>query len=145
MHDAQLRIYHYAMKHMYPHVKTFLVTIYFINDGGAFTVHFQDKDLAKTEEMLQKKFLFIKETEKPQLVKSWKCSKLCHQGKSTFEGTSIDPIIERRSGYPTRYGEYMTKCEQTNYMINKYGIDWLTENLKSPDHIIGKYKAPGEV
>ena len=61
LNDAQLRIYHYAMKHLYPHVDTFLVTIYFINDGGAFTIHLQDEDLPKTEEMLQKKFLFIKE------------------------------------------------------------------------------------
>ena len=76
--DAQLRIYHYAMKHLYPHDDTFLVTIYFINDGGAFTIHLQDEDLPKTEEMLKKKFQLIKETEKPNLVKSWKCSKLCH-------------------------------------------------------------------
>ena len=143
--DAQLRIYHYAMKHLYPHVDTFLVTIYFINDGGAFTIHLQNEDLPKTEEMLKKKFKLIKETERPNLVKSWKCSKLCHQGKSTFEDTDIDPLIERRSGYPTRYGEYMTKCEQTNYMIKEYGIEWVTENIKSPDHVIGKYKAPGEV
>tara|TARA_R110002020_G_scaffold55309_2_gene153591 strand:+ start:13762 stop:14763 length:1002 start_codon:yes stop_codon:yes gene_type:complete len=143
--DPQLRMYHYAAKKLYPHVDSFLVTIYFINDGGPFTVHFQDKDLPKTIEMIQKKFEFIKATEKPLLKRSWKCSKLCHQGKSTFEGTDILPIVEKRAGQVTKYGENMTKCEQTKYLINKHGIDWVTENLTSPDHVIGKYKAPGEM
>lgn len=143
--DPQLRMYHYAAKKLYPHVDSFLVTIYYINDGGPFTVHFQDKDLPKTLEMIQKKFEFIKETEKPTLKRSWKCSKLCHQGKSTFEGTDLLPIIENRTGQVTKHGETMTKCEQTKYLINKHGIDWATENLMFPDHVIGKYKAPGEM
>ena len=149
--DPQLRIYHYAAKHMYPHVETFLVTIYFINDGGAFTVHFHDEDLPKTEEMLKNKFEFIKNTTAPQTLpeinpsQCWKCSKLCHQGKTTFEGTSIKPLTELRVGKRTRHGETMTKCEQTRYMIDKYGIDWVNDNLRDPDHSIGTYKAPGEI
>ena len=39
----------------------------------------------------------------------------------------------------------MTKCEQTKYMIEKNGIEWVTDNMKEPEHVIGKYKAPGEV
>ena len=149
--DPQLRIYHYAAKHMYPHVETFLVTIYFINDGGAFTVHFHDEDLPKTEEMLKNKFEFIKNTTAPQTLpeinpsQCWKCSKLCHQGKTTFEGTSIKPLTELKVGKRTRHGETMTKCEQTRYMIDKYGIDWVNDNLRDPDHSIGTYKAPGEI
>ena len=149
--DAQLRIYHYAVKHMFPEVSSFLITIYFINDGGAFTLHFQDKDLADTEEMLKSKFDFIKKTSNPKTIReldpsqSWKCSKLCHQGKTTFEGTDIKPLTERRSRQRTRYGETMTKCEQARYMIKKYGIDWVTQNLIHPDHEIGLYQPPGEV
>ena len=143
--DIQLRMYHLAAKELYPHVKTFLVTIHFINDGGPFTMHFQDQDIPQTKEMIRKKFETIRDTERPQLNKSWKCTKLCSAGKTTFEGTSIGPIIERRFGVPSRYGEYMTKCEQTKYMIEKHGIDWVTSNMASPDHIIGKYQAPGEL
>jgi len=149
--DAQLRIYHYAAKHLYPDVKTFLVTIYFINDGGAYTVHFQDDDIPKTEEMLKNKFEFIRDTEKPKTIRQidssqcWKCSKLCHQGKTTFEGTHIEPLIERRAGQVTPYEETMTKCEQTRYMINKYGIEWVTNNMMNLDHSLAAYKAPGEI
>ena len=84
-----------------------------MNDGGPFTVHFQDSDIPETLEMIRAKFEVIKDTDIPELRRSWKCSKLCSAGKTTFEGTSVDPIIERRFGVPTRYGEYMTKCEQT--------------------------------
>ena len=149
--DAQLRIYHYAVKHMFPDVSSFLITIYFINDGGAYTVHFQDKDLADTETMLQQKFEFIKTTDNPKLIRqldppqSWKCSKLCHQGMSTFDDTHVTPITEHRPKQITRYGNTMTKCEQTKYMIKKYGIDWATEHLAHPDHQIGLYTPPGEV
>ena len=149
--DAQLRIYHYALKHMFPDVSSFLITIYFINDGGAFTLHFQDQDLVETEEMLKQKFEFIKNTDDPKTIRqldasqSWKCSKLCHHGKTTFEDTHVKPLTERRVQQRTRHGETMTKCEQTRYMIKKYGMDWVTEHLAHPDHQIGLYQAPGEV
>jgi hypothetical protein len=143
--DIQLRMYHLAAKKLYPDVDTFLVTIHFMNDGGPFTVHFQDSDIPITLEMIRKKFELIKDTECPQLNKSWKCRKLCSSGKTTFEGTDIDPLIERRFGAVSKYGEYMTKCEQTKYMIEKHGIEWVTQNMMSPEHVIGKYKAPGEV
>ena len=149
--DPQLRIYHYAMKQMFPDISSFLITIYFINDGGAYTLHFQDKDLESTEEMLKQKFEFIKNTETPKMIRqldppqSWKCSKLCHQGMSTFEDTHVKPLKEHRPRQKTSYGETMTKCEQTRYMIKKYGIDWVTENVSHPDHQIATYQAPGEV
>ena len=149
--DAQLRIYHYAMKYMFPDVSTFLISIYFINDGGAFTLHFQDKDLKDTEEMLKQKFEFIKNTDDPKIIRhidpkqSWKCTKLCHQGMTTFEDTHVASIKEHRPRQKTPYGQPMTKCEQTRYMIKKYGIDWVTNKCAHPDHVIGTYQAPGEV
>jgi hypothetical protein len=143
--DIQLRMYHLAAKKLYPDVDTFLVTIHFINDGGAFTIHFQDSDIPITLEMIRKKYELIKDTECPQLNKSWKCRKLCSSGKTTFEDTDVSPLIERRFGAVSKYGQYMTKCEQTKYMIEKNGIEWVTQNLMAPDHVIGKYKAPGEV
>ena len=108
--DAQLRIYHYAVKHMFPDVSTFLISIYFINDGGVFTLHFQDKDLKDTEEMLKQKFEFIKNTDDPKIIRhidpkqSWKCTKLCHQGMTTFEDTHVASIKEHRPRQKTPYG-----------------------------------------
>ena len=143
--DAQLRMYHLAMSKLYPEAKTFIITIYFINDGGPFTVHFQDKDLPKTKEMIQKKFEFIKRTQRPTLIKeidpnqSWKCRRLCHAGMSTFENTNIEPV------YNHRYKRYMTKCEQIKYLTEKHGVEWVIQNCNVPNFNFASYKAPGSI
>jgi hypothetical protein len=136
--DPQLRMYHLACKKLYPEVETFLVTIHFMNDGGPFTLHFQDSDIPETLEMIKAKFNVIKNTKTPELRKSWKCSKLCPAGKTTYEGTNVD-VMDNMFGAP------LTKCEQTKIMIKENGFEWVTANCMSPDLAIGKYKAPGEV
>lgn len=147
--NPQLRLYHYAVKKLYPDVHTFLMSIYFINTGGPFTVHYQDSDLPQTEEIIRKRFEDIKNTENPNILPrirpqdSWKCIRLCHAGKTTFEGTNIEPIKEHRPGQRTKYGEYMTKCEQIRYMIKLKGIDWVTQHYMHPDHSHGRYGSGG--
>lgn len=152
--DPQLRIYHLAAKHLYPHVKTFLVTIYFLNDdnkeiednGGPFTMHFQDKDIEVTKEILKNKFEYLQKVESPQLnpPERWMCKSMCPFGKTTFEGTSVLPIIENRPRLPN-FQKPMTKCEQIRYSIDKHGMDWVIENMSHEDHDCNFYKSPGEV
>ena len=137
MDDPQLRIYHYAACQLYPDVKQIMITINFINDGGPFTICFSKEDLEKTKKMLRKKFEEIKSTKIPRLKKSWKCTKICHQGKTTFEGTDISPL--------TRDGKIMTKCEQVEYEIQKKGIDLVTLEYAAPEHKVTAYIAPGEI
>lgn len=136
--DPQLMLYHYAASLLYPQVEDILVTINFIRFGGPTTVVFTKKDLAKTEDMLRRKFDAIKATRIPKLNKTWKCTKLCHQGKTTFEGTNIQPQI-------TSLGGTQTKCEQTHTMIKEKGIDWVTENYMKSGHNPGYYQAPGAI
>lgn len=150
--DAQLRLYHKAVKHMYPDVHTFIITIFFINDGGAYTIHLTDDDIPKTNEMIKKRFEKIRDTENPKLIRQidpkqgWKCRKLCHFGKNTFEDDNkIKPMKEPRGGQYTRYGETMTQCEQVRYMIARKGIEWVTENYKEDGFDVGFYKDPGSV
>lgn len=143
--DPQLRIYHYAIKHLYPHIENIMFSIYFINDGGPFSICFHDKDLNDTENMLRHKFEAIKSTKKPRLNKSWMCSKLCHFGKTTFQDTHIDPIVEYRDGQVCGIGQNMTKCEQIKHDLDLYGIDATMGLYKHPNHTIGSYKAPGSV
>ncbi len=141
--DPQLRIYYYAIKHLYPHIKHVIFSIYFINDGGPFSICFDDSDIGKTEDMLRIKFDAIKKTQRPKLHRSWMCSKLCHFGKTTFEDTSIDPIVENRDNQVCAKGSYMTKCEQVKHDLQLYGIDTVVNLYKHPNHTFGKYKAPG--
>jgi len=143
--DPQLKIYHYAIKHLYPNIKNIIFSIYFINDGGPFSVCFQDSDLQSTENMLREKFEIIKNTTKPRLKKSWMCSKLCHFGKTTFEGTHIPSIEEYRDGQVCKVGQSMTKCEQIKHDLDLYGIDTTMGLYKNKNHSFGSYKAPGTI
>lgn len=141
--DPQLRIYHYAIKHLYPNVKHIIFSIYFINDGGPFTICFDDSDIPATEDMLRQKFNVIKNVNKPKLHKSWMCSKLCHFGKTTFENTSITPLVEYRDSQVCQKGQIMTKCEQIKHDVQLYGIDTSMLLYKHENHTFGSYKAPG--
>lgn len=142
--DPQLRIYHYAIQQLYPEIDHIMVTINFINDGGPFSVIFDKSDLAKTEQMLQAKFQKIKNTRRPLLNKSWMCSKLCHFGKTTWDGTQIAPITEYRDGQITPKDKTMCKCEQVHHDIQMKGMEEVVNEYKHQNHSFGFYKAPGE-
>jgi hypothetical protein len=144
--DPQLMIYHYAISHLFPEYDYIIVTIYFINDGGPFSILFDKKDLIETEHMIRKKFETIKRTKRPKLHRTWMCNKLCHFGKTTFENhDTILPIIEYRDNQTCSQGSIMTKCEQIKHDIEVKGINAVTQEYKNPSHSIAKYKAPGSV
>lgn len=142
--DPQLMIYYYAIRHLYPEIKHIIFSIYFINDGGPFSICFDHFDMHKTEDMLRRKFEIIKNTKRPALHKSWMCSKLCHFGKTTFEGTHIQPIEEYRSGQTCSVGSTMTKCEQVKHDIDLHGMSEVIDTYKHKQHSFGFYKSPGE-
>lgn len=141
--DPQLMIYYYAVNKLYPEIDHCIVTIYFINDGGPFSMTFDKKDLYKTEQLLKDKFKKIQSTLKPRLSKTWKCTKLCHYGKTTFEGTDILPIIEYRDGQTCNIGSPMTKCEQVAHDISVKGLKETVDEYTVPGYNVGHYKAPG--
>lgn len=141
--DPQLMIYFYAIQNLYPNIEHIIVSINFINDGGVFSVCFDKSHLFKVEMMLKQKFETIRNTVHPQLNKSWKCTKLCHFGKTTFENSNYLPIIEYRENQITPLGKYMTKCEQIHHDIGVKGLNGVVDEYKLPGYSIGQYKAPG--
>lgn len=85
--DPQLRIYHYALSRLYPDVKHIVMTIVFIQAGGAYPLDFGPKDLAKTERMVRERFETIRGCSRPPRIihdraHKWKCGTLCHFGKT---------------------------------------------------------------
>jgi CRISPR/Cas system-associated exonuclease Cas4 (RecB family) len=141
--DPQLRIYHYAVSQLYPKIEHIIFTINFINDGGAFSICYDKNDLPKTEDMIRQKFETIKSTKVPQLNKSWKCNKLCHFGKTTFQNSHVLPILEYRDGQLCSVDTAMTKCEQIKHDIQLKGMENVVDEYTVPGYTIGKYKAPG--
>jgi hypothetical protein len=143
--DPQLRIYHYAISQLYPEIEHIIFSIYFINDGGPFSICFDKSDLKKTEDMLRQKFEIIKASKRPKLHKSWMCNKLCHFGKTNFSESNILPILEYRDNQLCKQGEFMTKCEQIKHDLELHGMDFVVQSYKHPNHSFGKYKAPGSI
>lgn len=142
--DPQLMIYYYAVQKLYPEIDHCIVTIFFINDGGPFSVAFDKSDLQKTEDLLRQKFYHIKNTKRPKLSKTWKCTKLCHYGKNTFDKhNDILPIVEYRDGQVCNAGEHMTMCEQVAHEIQLKGMKNVVDEYTVPGYNVGHYKAPG--
>jgi hypothetical protein len=141
--DPQLRMYHYAVSSLYPKMDHIIFTINFINYGGAFSVCYDKSDLPKTENMIRQKFETIRDTTRPTLNKSWKCTRLCHFGKTSFENSHILPILEYRDNQLCAKDTMMTKCEQIKHDIDLKGINNVIDEHTLPGYSVGKYKAPG--
>jgi len=144
-HNFQLRLYHYAAFKLLPHAKHILTTIYYIRDGGPFTLSFDESDIPETLRMLQNKFEEMRDTKIPQMKKSWMCRRICHQGKSTFEDTNISAIKQttNSNNYFSSCGETMCKCDQLSYTFSHRPIDTIIENMSKDDHHVSDYHAPG--
>ena len=122
-----------------------IMSINFINDGGAFSMCYDKKDLSSTENLIRQKFEEIKKCKQPRLSKTWKCNKLCYFGKNNFSQTNKDilPIIEYRDNETCKRGSEMTICEQIKHDIDLKGIKTVVDEYTFPGYSVGKYKAPG--
>ena len=94
--DVQLKMYDLATSILFPQYKNRVLTIHYINDGGPFTVTFDDSDRKNTETMIRDTFNSIKWNQMPSRIKEtkasdkWKCKSTCYFGKTlTKSGTSI--------------------------------------------------------
>jgi ATP-dependent helicase/DNAse subunit B len=141
--DPQLMLYFYAAQKLYPEIKHCIVTIFFINDGGPFSMTFDSKDIYATERLLRKKFEDIKKCKKPKLSKSWKCTKLCHYGNNHFQEAHVTPTIEYRDNQICSKDTFMTMCEQVKHDIELKGMDAVVDEYTMPGYNVGYYKAPG--
>jgi hypothetical protein len=141
--DPQLNIYYLATKYLYPHLKQVLITIYYINAGGPFTLYFSEENIPKVYELLRKKYEKIKSTQVPELHKSFFCYRVCDAGMNTFKNTSIKPMIEFREGQVCKKGELMSICEQCKFETERKGIDKVIQEYTAEGHMIDYYQNPG--
>lgn len=142
--DPQLRLYHYAVSNLFPEVEQIMITIFFIADGGPFSICYTKDDLPKTEEMIRKKFEIIRRTQVPKLNKTWKCKRLC-PFNNILEHPHVKNITEFRKGELTPIGQQMSLCELIKFEVNRKGMARTTQEYTNPEHNIGFYKKPGEI
>lgn len=128
--DPQLMLYYYAIRHLYPEAEAIILTIFFVRDGGPFSMSFDDSTMIEMERLLEKRYKEILDCKKPKMLdprqKNFKCEKLCPFFKNQFEDSSKN------------------MCLRANELINEHGIDHVIKNYTKDGHDIGTYNAPGE-
>ncbi len=95
--DPQLLLYYYACCRILPDVENFDFTIYYVNDGGPFTMCFDEEHKVLAEELIKKRFLEMKNEQHPRLIsptrqareKNFRCKRLCHFAKTNQPGTDV--------------------------------------------------------
>lgn len=106
--DKQLLFYLYALSKLYPN-KEFIMTLYFINDGGIFSVHGDEEMLAYASQMIKDTYEEIISTTNPTVRNSkrndFKCIHCCKYSK------------------PASYTRGLSVCEFMQNKINTIGLD----------------------
>lgn len=127
--DAQLLLYNYAISKLYPQYKQAIMTIYFIKDGGPFSLCFDKSDQEKFLKMLKNRFEQIRVNNTPKPIdpsrSNWKCSKLCHFCRNNWPGSDKNMCI-----YIEEY-------------LKKNGMEKTIQDCTRKGFNIGYYSAPG--
>jgi ATP-dependent helicase/DNAse subunit B len=127
--DPQLLLYNYAITKLFPQYKQSIMSIFFIKDGGPFSMCFDNSDEKRFLKMLKNRFQDIQNNDLPRPISqdrsNWKCTKLCHYCKNNWPGTDQNMCI---------YIE--------NTLKNK-GMEETLKECTKPGFDIGYYSAPG--
>jgi hypothetical protein len=112
--DTQLMYYYYFISKMYPQFKHVLITIFYVKDGGPFTVPFEQDDLPRIEKHIKGTFERIKNMTFPlmrdETQRDFKCRAFCPYFKSQLDGTNL--------------------CKAVGQRIKLQGIEKVTQELK---------------
>ena len=127
--DPQLLLYNYAISKLFPEYQQAIMTIFYIKDGGPFSLCFDHSDEEKFVGMLKKRFLQIQNTDMPKMLsveqRHWKCTKLCDYYKNNWDGT--DKNI----------------CQHIHDKLEEDGIEKTVADCTKKGFNIGYYDAPG--
>lgn len=127
--DAQLLLYNYAISKLYPDYKQAIMTIFFVKDGGPFSMCFDRSDQEKFLGMLKNRFEEIKKNVTPKPLREdrshWKCTKLCHFYKNNWPGTDT-PM-----------------CIHIGERLKSDGLEKTVKECTREGFSIGYYEAPG--
>lgn len=127
--DTQLMMYYYATKKIFPYVKQVVVSIFFIRDGGPFTVCFDDNTIDEFEHRIKRRFIEIKKNKQPRMLdplqNDFRCSKLC-----TF--------YKMDSEHPGK-----NFCRFIRDNITENGIDSVVSQYMHREHDFHRYTSPG--
>ena len=129
--DFQLLLYHYAAGKLFPEYKYRLMSIFFLRDGGPFTLCFEEDAKKLVFEKMRKRMNEILANRNPKPINPWRsdfrCQKLCHYYKTNWPGTET-PM-----------------CNYVDNYIKLYGIEKASKELKNESFTVGHYVSPGSI
>lgn len=117
--DPQLRMYHYALSTLFPDAKEIYVTIFWLRDGGPFSLPFSREDLVTTEKMIRDRFELVRSIIRPKRSLTWKCGKFCHYG--THKTDSGETLCDYYHGELVQLGIDRTATKHARGDVTSYG------------------------
>ena len=127
--DFQLMLYYYAAKRLYPDVEQIIVSIFYVRDGGPFTMCLDEQAIIEVENRLRKRFQEIAACRLPAMQdatqRDFRCTRICDYYKMVAPD-----------------GDNM--CKFIHGQIQKKGIDEATKEYTQEGFSVGIYQAPGE-
>lgn len=127
--DPQLLLYNYAISKLFPSYEQAIMSIFFIKDGGPFSLCFDKSDQSRFLKMLKNRFEEVKRNNTPKPISEdrsgWKCSKLCHFCKNRWPETDKNMCI-----YIEDY-------------LNTHGMDKTIQDCTRQGFNIEFYESPG--
>lgn len=127
--DPQLMLYNYATSKLFPEYKQSIMSIFFIKDGGPFSMCFDEQDQNNFLSMLESRYKQIQHNDFPKPIShdrsNFKCTKLCHFYKNNWPGTN-KPM-----------------CNYVEDHLRAFGYDETVEKCTNDNFDIGYYSAPG--
>ncbi len=129
--DPQLMLYYYAARQLFPLIDNIMMTIFFVRDGGPFSICFEEHHMQTMEDLLRKRFKEIWDCSAPQMISpdqsSFKCRLLCDYYKNNWKNTNTNV------------------CKFIHQQIKEIGIDEVTKRFTYEGHSADNYNAPGGV
>lgn len=129
--DTQLLLYNYAIRQMFPQYKNVITTIFFIRDGGPFSIPMDNDECVKLiKERLKTKFNEIRYNvpeQRDPYHNDFRCKYMCPLYKNSFPKAP-----------------QVNCCTYLKKYIDKHGTMNAIKHLTGPGHHVDKYKSPGE-
>lgn len=121
LNDKQLMFYYYVASQLFPDDDIY-ITIFFIRDGGPFTIPFDRTRIPEIEQWLMEQFQEISSDELPKMVSEsqtdFRCTRLC---KFFKDGSCLKIANE----------------------LKEKGLQYVIDNRQVPGFKIGTYVDPG--
>lgn len=134
--DPQLLLYYYAIKRLYPEFKNVLMTIYYVRDGGPFTMCYDEEDEEYFKEKLRERFKEVLADNNPKCIKYDRT--LNAEGKEKRSACFM--CRYKKDNWP---GTNTSICDYVETSIKHLGMDETIKGCQEKDFSIDYYHAPG--